>query len=126
MVENIVLQQRLNQLVISKLYFKYSQLTDICFYTCFILYLSVQILIIYNGYNNHTSIKEKISRQKEGLNNLRITQNRRSTYISLGIKRAERFWNINGDTPVNYLTAHNNKNKLLLIFLLGNLNKSGV
>ena len=51
-------------------------------------------------------LKKKYPDDKFGIINLRITQNRRSTYVSLGISLAERFWNKNGKTIEARLRNH--------------------
>ena len=51
-------------------------------------------------------LKKKYPNDKSGIVNLRITENRRSTYISLGINLAERFWNKNGKTIEAKLRNH--------------------
>jgi site-specific recombinase XerD len=51
-------------------------------------------------------LKKKYPDDKNGIINLRITENRRSTYISLGINLAERFWNKNGKSIEARLRNH--------------------
>ena len=51
-------------------------------------------------------LKKKYPEDKNGIINLRITENRRSTYISLGINLAERFWNKNGKSIEARLRNH--------------------
>jgi site-specific recombinase XerD len=56
-------------------------------------------------------LKKKFSDKKNGIINLRITENRRSTYISLGISLAERFWNKNGKSIEAKLRDHRDFDK---------------
>jgi len=51
-------------------------------------------------------LKKKNSKDKFGIVNIRITRDRKSEYISTGIKLAERFWNINGKAVDGKLRSH--------------------
>lgn len=56
-------------------------------------------------------LKKKYSSHNYGIINVRITQNRISKYVPLGISLVERFWNKNGRSVESKLRVHGNFNE---------------